>query len=134
MKGEEKDEGDNRRQIFEEKMLLGLDNHFSGDCINQFIGSNGYKSVLTVARDRLPTGQKKYLHHIKQVTVDHRSRMARFEHPIVAVQKVDNPPNDGKPYCVVHTSFQSTGSTNIATVNALPRGKNFISLSSSDYH
>ena len=43
--------------------------------------------------------------------------MARFEQPIVAVKHVE--PTSGEPYNIVHVSFQSTGSTNIQTVNAL---------------
>lgn len=48
--------------------------------------------------------------------------MARFIHPIVAVKTVEAPnpnPNGVKPYRIVHTSFQSTSSCNIQSVNAL---------------
>jgi len=47
--------------------------------------------------------------------------MARFEQPIVAVKYVHHPAESEKEsYCVVHVSFQSTGGTNIQSVNALP--------------
>ncbi len=49
--------------------------------------------------------------------------MARFEHPIVAVKHVKHQDsgtgNDKKDYVLCHVSFQSTGGTNISTVNAL---------------
>ena len=118
VKGQPKEESDKRRQVFNEKPCMGLDNHFSGDVTCNLVGTEGYKLVKTTARDRLPAEcGKEYFHHIKQVTVDHRSRMARYEQPIVAVKKVTPP--DGKPFNIVHISFQSTGSTNITAVNAL---------------
>ncbi len=49
--------------------------------------------------------------------------MAQFEHPIVAVKHVKHQDsdtiNDKKDYVLCHVSFQSTGGTNISTVNAL---------------
>ncbi len=49
--------------------------------------------------------------------------MARFEKPIVAVKHVKHQDsdtvNDKKDYVLCHVSFQSTGGTNISTVNAL---------------
>jgi hypothetical protein len=49
--------------------------------------------------------------------------VAQFEKPIVAVKHVKQPDsdtvNDKKDYALCHVSFQSTGGTNISTVNAL---------------
>ena len=57
---------------------------------------------------------------MKAVDVNERSRMARFEQPIIAVKEVTHPQGSGKsPYAIAHISFQSIGSTNIQCVNAL---------------
>jgi hypothetical protein len=49
--------------------------------------------------------------------------VAQFEKPIVAVKHVKQPDSDTekdkKDYILCHISFQSTGGTNISTVNAL---------------
>ena len=120
--GQPREESDLRRQIFEEQMCFGMDNHFSGCAVSSHLGERGFKTINTNRRDRLPKDCKKeYFHHVKQVDVNHRSRMARFEQPIVAVKHVHHEEGSGKKsYCVVHVSFQSTGSTNIQSVNALP--------------
>ena len=53
-------------------------------------------------------------------TVDQRSKVARFEQPIVAVKHVPANPETGmRPYTLTHCTFQSTGGTNISGVNAL---------------
>ena len=47
--------------------------------------------------------------------------MVQFEQPIVAVKYVHNPTGSDKwSYCIVHVLFQSTGSTNIQSINAPP--------------
>ena len=57
---------------------------------------------------------------MKGRTVDHRSKVARFEHPIIAVKHVTaNSATGAKPYTLTHCTFQSTGGTNISSVNAL---------------
>jgi hypothetical protein len=49
--------------------------------------------------------------------------VALFEKPVVAVKHVKHQDsdtvNDKKDYVLCHVSFQSTGGTNISTVNAL---------------
>jgi hypothetical protein len=48
--------------------------------------------------------------------------VARFEHPVVAVKEVKFPTSAGREdYCIVHVLFQSTGSANITSVNALDK-------------
>ena len=47
--------------------------------------------------------------------------MARCEQLIIVVKYVYHPVESEKEsYCIVHISFQSTGDTNIQSVNALP--------------
>ncbi len=74
--------------------------------------------------NRLPKSvPRKYFNFIKAEPVNARSKVARFEHPIVAVKHVKHQDsgtvNDKKDYVLCHVSFQSTGGTNISTVNAL---------------
>ena len=98
-----------------------MDNHFSGDVVSKYLGEGGFKHVCTCRQDRLPGECKKWsFHHVKAVEVNARSGVAIFDEPFVAVKYV-NPTEEGKEsYCVTHVSFQSTGSTNIQSVNALP--------------
>ncbi len=55
--------------------------------------------------------------------VNARSKVARFEQPIIAVKHVKHQDSDRKTdkndYVLCHVSFQSTRGTNISTVNAL---------------
>ena len=97
--------------------------------MTKFLGERGYDKTMTCRRDRLPVGvDKKFFHHIKAVQVNQVSRVARFEHPVVAVKHVNNPPDSGKSsYSLVHVSFQSTGSCNISTVNSLSEVQLYVS-------
>ena len=45
--GEEKDDNDNRRQIFQQKIHIAMDNYFSGDEILKFLGERGWKATMT---------------------------------------------------------------------------------------
>ncbi len=51
-------------------------------------------------------------------STDKRTRVARFEQPILAVKRVDAE-GEKKVYTRTMVSFQSTGATNIAGVNNL---------------
>ena len=86
--GEKQDKGDKIRQIFLEEPCLGMDNHFSGEHVDTFLGENGYKTIHTTARGRLGKDIKQYYHHQKGVEVGPRSKAARFERLIVAVTEV----------------------------------------------
>ena len=56
--GEKQDVGDNRWQIFLEEQCLGMDNHFSREHVDTFLGENGYKTIHTTPpRGRLGTDQ-----------------------------------------------------------------------------
>ncbi len=79
---------------------------------------------MTCRCDRLPKAvPKKYFNFVKAAPVNTRYKVARFEKPIVAVKHVKQPDSDTekdkKDYTLCHVSFQSTGGTNISTVNAL---------------
>ena len=63
---------------------------------------------------------------LKECKVDLRSRVARFENPIVAVKHVVSTTPREKDYTIVHVSFQSTGSTNIQCVNVLREVTHFV--------
>ncbi len=101
-----------------------MDNLFSGDEVLRYLGEGGWKGTMTCRRDRLPKAvPKKYFNFIKEAPVNTRSKVAWFEKPIVAVKHVKQPNSDTeknkKDYILCHVSFQSTGGTNISTVNAL---------------
>ncbi len=106
-----------------------MDNLFSGDEVLPYLGEGGWKGTMTCRRDRLPKAvPKMYFNFIKAAPVNTRSKVARFEKPIVAVKHVKQPeskqPNSdtekkAKNYILCHVSFKSTGGTNISTVNAL---------------
>ena len=121
IKGKPKEPQDKRKQIFEEPPHITMDNFFSGDMVLNFLGQEGWKATMTCRRDRLPQGvPKKYFNYIKGATVNHRSKVARFEQPIVAVNHVPGNTGTGtKPYTITHCTFQSTGGTNISSVNAM---------------
>jgi hypothetical protein len=55
-----------------------------------------------------------------KVDIGPMPRVARFEQPVIAVKEVKfQPDSEKKSYMIVHVSFQSTGSTNITTINTL---------------
>jgi hypothetical protein len=79
---------------------------------------------MTCRCDRLPKSvPRKYFNFIKAVPVNARSEVAQFKKPIAAVKHVKHQDsdtvNDKKAYVLCHVSFQSTGGTNISTINAL---------------
>jgi len=141
VKGASKEPTDKRNQMFDEPVHIAMDNFFSGDEVLRFLGERGWKATMTCRRDRLPRGVPKlYLNFIKAAPVNARSKAARFEQPIIAVKnakqpkriastedtkvqgttavKDDEPVLEKKDYVICHVSFQSTGGTNITSVNA----------------
>jgi hypothetical protein len=122
-----------------------MDNFFSGDKVLRFLGEGGRKATMTCRCDRLPkVVPKMYFNFLKATPVNTRSTVARFEQPIITVKNViqtrkkasnddddvqgiraltkkdDEPVADEKKDNVIcHVSFQSTGGTNIISVNAL---------------
>jgi hypothetical protein len=74
---------------------------------------------VTNRRDRLPQGiPGMYLCKEKTEAKTQSSRVARFNNPITLVKEVAAD-GDRKAYRRVHSTFQSTSSCNIATVNDL---------------
>jgi hypothetical protein len=107
-------------KFYDERLHFTLDNHFSGDNVVEFIGAQGHGATMTTRRNRLCQDVPNKYFHYQKVPVDARSKAARFEQPIVAVKTVWQPEeSEKKDYRVVICSFQSTGGTNITTVNAL---------------
>ena len=112
----------NAKKIFNQPFHSTWDNHFSGVPVANLAGMLGYSILFTCRRDRLPSGvPSKYLHKEKTPVVTHKTKVARMLHPVVAVKSSDN-------FEVVLTSFQSTSSTNIMSVNALSECKNFLEV------
>ncbi len=140
-----KEPNDKRRQIFEEHVHVAMANFFSGDEVLRFLGEGGWKATMTYRRDWLPNEvPKMFFNFLKAMPVNTRSKVARFEQPIIAVKNVIQPrkkaSNDDddvqgtrastkkdnelvsdkkKDYVICHVSFQATGGTNITSVNAL---------------
>ncbi len=79
---------------------------------------------MTCRHGRLPKSvPRKYFNFIKAAPVNARSKVAQFEQLIIAVKHVKHQDSDTvtekKDYILYHVPFQSTGGTNISTVNAL---------------
>ncbi len=115
---------DKRKQLFSECVHITMDNLFSGDKVVRYLGKRGWKGTMTCRRNRLPKSvPRKYFNFIKAAPVNARSKVARFEKPIIAVKHVKHQDsdtvNDKKDYVLCHVSFQSTGGTNISMVNAM---------------
>jgi hypothetical protein len=122
--GATKDPTDKRKHIFSECVHIAIDNHFSGDEVLRYLGEGGWKQTMTCRCDRLPKSvPRKYFNFIKAAPVNARSKVAQFEQPIIAVKHVKHQDSDRvtdkKDYVLCYVSFQSTGGTNIYTINAL---------------
>jgi hypothetical protein len=123
--GTTQDPTDKRKQVFSKCVHITMDNLFSGDEVLHYLGEGGWKGTMTCRQDHLPKAvPKKYFNFVKAAPVNTRSKVAQFEKPIVAVKHVKQPDSDTekdnkKDYILCHVSFQSTGGTNISTVNAL---------------
>ncbi|KAG7374853.1 hypothetical protein IV203_013948 [Nitzschia inconspicua] len=107
------------------------DNHFSGDEVMNWLGTNGYSATMTCRRDRLPSDiPRHFLHHEKTDPGSKPAKCARFSQPVIAVKvyEIDaSDANDNKQYYTrVHVSMQSTSSTNFSTVNAMNENKKWI--------
>ena len=108
------------KKIFRAPPHITFDNYFSGEEVCHYAGEKGFGLTMTCRRDRLPKGVKgEYMHKQKTTTVSERSKCARFIQPVILVKS--------KPsHEVVLTSFQSTSSCNIMSVNAFSENKNYI--------
>src|SRR5210317_1896359 len=114
-----RDDGSNPRGIFTSYPHMTWDNYFSGDSIMNYLGGKGFGATMTCRRDRFPEGvTKDFFHWERGKKITEASRVARYCQPITAVKSF---PADGtnKAFTRAHVSFQSTGSTNLSTVNAI---------------
>ena len=112
--------GGNEKKIFEKAPHITWDNYFSGERVFHYAGEKGFGLTMTCRRDRLPEGVKgEYMHKKKTDHVTDRTKVAKFIEPVILVQEKND-------YEVVLTSFQSTSSCNIMSVNAISENKNFI--------
>jgi hypothetical protein len=69
-----------------------MDNFFSGDEVLRFLGEGGWKATMTCRCDQLPKEvPKMYFNFLKAMPVNTRSKVARFEQPIIAVKNVIQP-------------------------------------------
>ncbi len=113
-------EGNGEKKIFRKPPHITWDNYFSGVQVCEYAGSKGFGLTTTCRRDRLPKGIKgEYMHKGKTDVVTTRSKCARYIEPVILVKEFDN-------YEIVLTSFQSTSSCNIMSVNAFTENKNFV--------
>jgi hypothetical protein len=99
--------------IFRSKPHITFDNFFSGKDIATYVANKGYGMTTTLRRDRIPKGLPSLCLHVKKMAPhDKRAKVAKFLQPIVAVKKVSD------DAILQLTSFQSTSSCNILSVNA----------------
>ncbi len=117
------DPTDNRKQLLSKCVHITMNNLFSSDEVVCYLGEGSLKGTTTCRHDRPKSVPRKYFNFIKAAPVNARSKVARFEKPIIAVKHVKHQDsdtvNDKKDYVLCHVSFQSTGVTNIFTVNAM---------------
>lgn len=63
-----------------------MDNFFSGDEVLKYLGEGGRKGTMTCRCDSLPTFvPRKHINFTKAAPVNARSKVARFEKPIIAI-------------------------------------------------
>jgi hypothetical protein len=101
------------RPLFQSKPHMTWDNYFSGSTILEYAAEQGFGMTCTVRRDRLPKGvPPKYWHKEKTQPNAQRPKAARFHNPILVMK-------EQVQSLVTLTSFQSTSSCNIASVNGI---------------
>ena len=106
------------RAIFSQKPHITADNYFSGEPIMMYAAAEGFGFTSTVARDRLPKGVPSKYWCKKTTPSNTRSRHARYEWPIIATKSIHQS-------SITVTSFQSTSSCNIASVNGINEGTRY---------
>jgi hypothetical protein len=106
-----------------EKRMKECDALFFCSYYYQFVihyaGQKGFGLLMTTRRDRLPKDIRPEHLHKRKTDSSLRTKIARYVEPVVAVKK-------GFFYDIVHTSFQSTSSCNIMSVNSVSENKNFV--------
>ena len=92
MVGDDGDDGDNKMTLWNELPHFTWENYFLGNQIFDYMGNLGFCALMTCQQDRLPGGiPEKYLSKKKTDMAD-RSKIARFNRPIVLVHKFGNLP------------------------------------------
>jgi len=107
------------KKIFIQPPHLTFDNHFSGEEVCKYAGQEGFGLLTTCRRDRIPKGIKSEHVNKQKTDASKRCKVARFVQPVIAVKSEQS-------YDIVLTSFQSTSSCNIISVNSLDSNKNFV--------
>jgi hypothetical protein len=113
---------DLRHQIWKIMPHMTWDNYFSGCPVFKFFGEVGFGATMTRCRDHLLKEIPDANLHQKKTESSPRPKAARFFNPINDVNKKSSgsgSADNKKGYQQVHSSFQSTSSCNISTVNAL---------------
>ena len=119
--------------MFSTKPTITYNNFFSGDQTMKFCETLEFGLLTTVRRNMLPKQiLVQYLHKESKSPSNVYTKVARFLHPIIAIQKVSLNPLESSSsvglhdstttsisYSKVHISFQNTSSCNIARVNTL---------------
>jgi len=113
--------GDGDNCLWSEKPHIVADNYFTHELLLDWLGKNGYGYLGTAARNQLIKGMNTSYFHKEKMTVNRVNKAARFTKPIVFSKLKKSV--KGNLYRRVHVSFQSTGSTNIATVNSITNGR-----------
>ena len=113
--------GDGENCLWSEKPHIVADNYFTHELLLDWLGKNGYGYLGTAARNQLIKGMNTSYFHKEKMTVNRVNKAARFTKPIVFSKLKRSV--EGNRYRRVHVSFQSTGSTNIATVNSITNGR-----------
>ena len=108
-----------KKKIFKKCPHITFDNYFLGKQVFDYAGEKGFGLIMTNRRDRLPKGIKGEYMHKQRTDSNKRSKAARYIQPVVLVKEKPN-------YELVLTSFQSTPSCNIMSVNSMSENKNFI--------
>ena len=108
-----------KKKIFKKCPHITFDNYFSGEDICHYAGKKGFGLLMTNRRDRLPKEVKSEYMHKKKTDSSKRTKVARYIEPVILVNEQDN-------YEIVLTSFQSTSSCNIISVNSMNSIHNFV--------
>ena len=61
VKNQPREEDDMRRQIFDKKPCLGMNNHFRGIYVDAYLGEEGYKAVMARHQRLLHRGLNQYM-------------------------------------------------------------------------
>ncbi len=111
-------------QIFDQLPHITADNHFSGHAIAKYMGEEEFGYTCSTQRDRFSSVlDKNYLNASKLTdTSSNHLKFACYENLIFAVKHVKSMVYT-KAYTHCLVSFQSTGTTNITFITALPSCK-----------